>query len=88
LIFAYAPPRDSFRFTGATSFGRSFSDDSFNNIRTLVSTAALDWKMGRFLGTDGTLSLNFNYNQQTSYMPSVNDHSDVTGTLRLIITGF
>jgi len=88
LMFSYAPPQDSFRFTGATSFGRSFSDAGFNNIRTLVSTAALDWKMGRFLGKDDTLSLNFNYNQQTFYTPSVNYHSDVSGILRLTITGF
>jgi hypothetical protein len=88
LIFSYAPPKDPFRLTGATSFGRSFSDDGVNTIRTLVSTAALDWKMGRFLGKDDTLSLNFNYNQQTGYTPSVNYHSDVSGTLRLTVTGF
>ena len=88
LNVAYAPPQNSFRLTGTTSYGRSFSDNGLNSISTLVSTAALDWRMGRFLGTDDTLSLNFNYNQQNSYTPSIHDHSDVSGTLRLTITGF
>lgn len=88
LVFAYAPLRDSFRLTGATSFAQSFNGDGSNNNRTFGTAAVLDWKIGKFLGKDDTLSFNFNYNQQIGFTPSVSSHNDLSGMLQLKITGF
>jgi hypothetical protein len=88
FIFAYTPSPDSFRLTGGTSFAQSFSGDGLNSIRTFGTTAAVDWKMGKFLGKDDTLSFNFNYNQQRDFISSGNPHNDLTGMLLLKITGF
>ena len=88
LIFAYTPFRDVFKLTGGTSFARSFSDDGINNISTFGTTAAIDWKIGQFLGKDDTLSFNFNYNQQRDFISSGNPYNDLSGILLLRITGF
>ncbi len=88
LVFAYTPPRDSFRVTGATSFAQTFNGDGLNNTRIFGTRAALDWKIGKFFGKDDTLSFNLNYNQQPDLIPSVNSHTDLSGMLQLKITGF
>jgi len=88
FIFAYTPAPDSFKLTGVTSLAQSFSGDGLNSIRTFGTTAAVDWKMGKFLGKDDTLSFNFNYNQQRDFISSGNPHNDLTGMLLLKITGF
>jgi hypothetical protein len=88
LTFAYAPPQDSFRLTGATSLAKSFSDNEAYNSRIFGTTAALDWRIGKFLGKDDTLSFNVNYNQQVGVTPSANSHNDLSGMLQLKITGF
>lgn len=88
LIFAYTPVRDGFRLTGTTSFARSFGADGLNNIRTFGTTAAIDWKIGKFLGKDDFLSFNLNYNQQVDFISSGNSHNDLSGILQLKITGF
>jgi hypothetical protein len=88
FIFAYTPSPDSFKLTGGTLFAQSFSGDGLNSIRTFGTTAAVDWKMGKFLGKDDTLSFNFNYNQQRDFISSGNPHNDLTGMLLLKITGF
>ena len=88
LIFAYAPVRDGLRLTGTTSFARSFGADGLNNSKTFVTNAAVDWKIGKFLGKDDYLSLNLNYNQQVDFISSGNSHNDFSGMLQLRITGF
>jgi len=88
LIFAYTPVRDGFRLTGTTSFARSFGADGLNNIKTFGTTAAVDWKIGKFLGKDDYLSFNLNYNQQVDFISSGNSHNDLSGILQLKITGF
>ncbi len=88
LIFAYAPVRDGLRLTGTTSFARSFGADGLNNIKTFVTSAAVDWKLGKFLGKDDSLSFNLNYNQQVDFISSGNSHNDLSGMLQLRITGF
>ena len=88
LIFAYAPVRDGLRLTGTTSFARSFGADGLNNSKTFATNAAVDWKIGKFLGKDDYLSLNINYNQQVDFFSSGNSHNDFSGMLRLRITGF
>jgi hypothetical protein len=88
LVFAYTPLRDSFTLTGATSFTQTFNDDGLNNTRIFGSRAALDWKIGKFFGTDDTLSFNLNYNQQPDLISSASSHNDLSGMLQLKITGF
>jgi hypothetical protein len=88
LLFAYTPVRDGLRLTGTTSFARGFGSDGLNNIRTFGTTAALDWKIGKFLGKDDFVSLNLNYNQQVDFIAPSNSHNDFSGMLLLKITGF
>ena len=88
LFFAYTPYRDSLKLTGGTSFARGPSADGLNNVRTFSSTAAVDWKIGKFLGKDDLLSFNLNYNQQLDFVSSANSHNDLSGMLQLKITGF
>jgi hypothetical protein len=88
LTFAYTPPLDSFKLIGGSSFARSFSADGLNNVRTLGTTAAIDWKLGKFVGEDDILSFNLNYNQQLDFNSSVNSHNSFSGMLQLKVFGF
>ena len=88
LFFAYTPFQDSIKLTGGTSFARGPSTDGLNNVRTFSTTAAVDWKIGKFLGRDDLLSFNLNYNQQLDFISSANSHNDLSGMLQLKITGF
>jgi hypothetical protein len=88
LNFAYTPSRDSFKLIGGSSFTRSFSADGLNNVRSFGTTAALDWKLGKFLGEDDILSFNLNYNQQLDFTPSTNSQNNFSGMLQLKIFGF
>jgi hypothetical protein len=88
LMLTYAPYRDSFKLTGGTSFARTFSGDGLINLRTFGTVAAVDWKLGKFLGTDDIVSLNLNYNQQVDFISSGNSHNDVSGMIRIRVIGF
>jgi hypothetical protein len=88
LIFAYTPLRDAFRLTGTTSFARGFGSDGLNNVRTFGTAAALDWKIGKFVGKDDLVSFNLNYNQQVDFISPGNSHNDLSGMLLLKIIGF
>lgn len=88
LIFAYVPFRNSFKLTGTTSFARSFGSEGLNNVRTFGTAAAVDWRIGKFLGKDDFLSFNLNYNQQLDFISPANSYSDLSGMLQLRITGF
>ena len=58
-----------------------------NNIKT-GTTAAINWKIGKFLGKDDFLSFNLNYNQQVDFISPGNSHNDLSGMLQLRVTGF
>jgi hypothetical protein len=88
LLVTYTPPRDGFKLTSATSLGRGFGNDGLNNTRTFGTTAALDWKIGKFLGNDDFVSFNVNYNQQVDLISPGNSHNDLSGMILLKITGF
>jgi hypothetical protein len=87
LIFAYTPFRDA-KLTGKTSFARSFGAEGLNTANGFGTTAAIDWRIGKFLGKDDFLSFNFNYNQQPDFIPAGNAQNDLSGMLQLRITGF
>lgn len=88
IVFAYAPAREPFKVSGTASFARSLGNDGLNSVRSNGTTAALDWKIGNFLGKDDTLSFNFNYNQQLDFISATNSRNDLSGMLLLRITGF
>jgi hypothetical protein len=88
LTFAYTPPLDSFKLIGGSSFARSFSADGLNNVKTVGTTAAIDWKLGKFVGEDDILSFNLNYNQQLDFNSPVNSYNNFSGMLQLKIFGF
>jgi hypothetical protein len=88
LTFAYTPSPDSFKLIGGSSFARSLSADGLNSVRTFGTTAALDWKLGKFLGEDDILSFNLNYNQQLDFTSSASSHNNFSGMLQLKIFGF
>jgi hypothetical protein len=88
LTFAYAPSLNSFKLIGGSSFAQRFSTDGLNNVRTIGTTAALDWKLGKFLGEDDILSFNLNYNQQLDFTSSTNSQNNFSGMLQLKIFGF
>jgi hypothetical protein len=88
LQVAYVPFRDSFKLSGGTSFAQSFSADGLNNVRTFGTNAVMDWKLGKFLGRDDSLSFHLKYSQQLDAIFPSNSYSDVSGMLQLKITGF
>jgi hypothetical protein len=88
LMFAYAPFQKSFKLSGGTSFAQSFSADGLSNVRTFGTNAAMDWKLGNFLGKEDSLSFHLNYNQQLDAVFPSNSHRDLSGMLQLKITGF
>jgi hypothetical protein len=48
----------------------------------------MDWKIGKFLGRDDTVSLNVNYNRQRDLISSGKSYDDLSGILQLKVTGF
>ena len=88
LLFAYTPLRYGLTLTGATSIARGFGGDGLSNIKTVGTRAALDWKIGKFLGKDDFVSFNLNYNQQVDLISTSNSHNDLSGMLLLKIIGF
>ena len=87
--FAYTPPADSFKLIGSSSFTRSFSADGLSNVKSFNTAAAIDWKLGKFLGDDDVFSVNLNYNQQLDFPSSTNSpYNNFSGMFHLKIIGF
>lgn len=88
FAFAYAPARDPYKLTAGTSFTRSFSTDGARDLKALDTTAAFDWRLGKFLGREDVLSFNLKYNYQLDLVSPLNSRHDLTGMLQLKIVGF
>ena len=88
FAIVYTPIQDKFRLMGGTSFTRTFNRYALTDVTTIGTRAIMDWKIGKFLGGDDTLSLNFNYNRQRDLSSSGNSYDDLSGILQLRITGF
>ena len=84
----YKPYKNEFQLMGGTSFSRTVSRYALNDVRTLGTKAVIDWKLGKFLGRDDTLSFNLHYNRQRDVISSSNSSEDLSGILQLKITGF
>jgi hypothetical protein len=88
LAVVYTPRKDSLRLTGMTSFARRFDTDGAGDIKTLRAGAALDWKIGRFLGTTDKLSVSLDYHQRRERLSPGNSHGDFRTMLQWKVTGF
>jgi hypothetical protein len=88
LSFVYSPFQDEFKFTGGTSLTRTLNRYALSDVMTVASRAVIDWKIGKFIGRNDTLSFNINYNRQRDLISSANSSDDLSGILQLKITGF
>ncbi len=88
FALAYTPARDPYKLTAVTSFSRSFSTDGTTDLKTVDTTAAFDWKLGKFLGREDVLSFNLKYNYQLDLVSPPNFRHDITGMLQLKVVGF
>jgi hypothetical protein len=88
LSFTYSPLQSAFRLSGATSFSRIFNLDGTNDVRIHGTSAAVDWKLGKFLGRDDILSFTFNYNRHLDHVFRSNSHGGVSSMLQFKIAGF
>jgi hypothetical protein len=88
LSFTYSPLQSAFRLTGATSFSRIFSLEGTNDARIHGTSAVVDWKLGKFLGREDTVSFSFNYNRHLDHVFRNNSHGGVSSMLQLKIAGF
>jgi len=84
----YIPRGKSFRLTGGTSFSRTFSRDGSNDVSIHGTSAAVDWKIGKFLGQNDTLSFTFNYDRQLDRVFRANSYDGLSSMLQLKIAGF
>ncbi|MGE5302400.1 MAG: hypothetical protein ACM3TN_03670 [Alphaproteobacteria bacterium] len=88
FAFAYTPILESYKLSGNTSFSRSLSADGSKDLTTVTTAAALDWRLGAFLGKDDILSFNLNYNHQRDPLSSPSSRGNFFGLLQLKVTGF
>jgi hypothetical protein len=88
LAFVYTPFKDWIRLSSDTTVTRSFSIDGSSDIRTFGTGAALDWKIGKFVGAANRLSFSVNYNHRLDLLSQANSQKDVRGMLLLQVTGF
>jgi hypothetical protein len=88
FAIVYTPFRDKIRVIGGTSFTRTFNRYALTDITNIGTRAIMDWKIGKFLGRDDTVSLNINYNRQRDLISSGNSYDDLSGILQLKVTGF
>jgi hypothetical protein len=84
----YTPFQDKFRLIGGTSFTRTFNRYALTDVTKIGTRAVMDWKIGKFLGRDDTVSLNVNFNRQRDLISSGNSYDDLSGILQLKVTGF
>ena len=88
FAIVYTPLQDRFRIVGGTSFTRTFNRYALTDVATIGTRAMMDWKIGKFLGRDDTVSLNVNYNRQRDLISSGKSNDDLSGILQLKVTGF
>jgi hypothetical protein len=88
FAIVYTPFQDKFRLIGGTSFTRTFNRYALTDVTNIGTRAIMDWKIGKFLGRDDTVSLNVNYNRQRDLISSGNSSNDLSGILQLKVTGF
>ena len=88
VAVAYTPFKDWLRLSSDTTLTRSFTLDGSSDTRIFGTGAALDWKIGKFIGAVDRLSLSVNYNHRLDVVSPSNSQQDVRGMLLLQVTGF
>jgi hypothetical protein len=86
--FMYSPIRDLLKLTGGTFFSRTFNSDGSNDVSIHGTSAAVDWRIGNFLGRDNTLSFTVNYNRQLDHVFRSNSLRDLSSMLQFKIADF
>jgi hypothetical protein len=88
LLVSYSPPKTAFRLTGGTSFSRIFNSEGSNDMSIHGASASVDWKLGKFLGRQDSLSITFNYNKLVDHISRSNSYGGLSSMLQLKIAGF
>jgi hypothetical protein len=88
LLLSYSPLKTGFRLTGGTSFSRIFNTEGSNDISIHGASASVDWKLGKFLGREDSLSITFNYNRLVDHISRSNSYGGLSSMLQLKIAGF
>jgi hypothetical protein len=88
LSLTYSPHQSAFRLSGGTSFSRIFYRDGSNDVGIHGTSAFFDWKIGKFLGRNDSLSFTLNYNRHLDYVFRSNARDDLSSMLQFKIAGF
>jgi hypothetical protein len=81
-------PWSNLQLTGRASYSRGISEDSVRDASTLNTLASLNWKIGKSLGTDQYLSLQFEYRNQRANPTVSNSSPNITGMVQLKLLDF
>jgi hypothetical protein len=88
LSLTYSPLQSPIRLTGGASFSRIFNRDGSNDVSIHGTSAVVDWKIGKFLGRNDTLSFTFSYDRQLDRVFRANSHDGLSSMLQFKIAGF
>ena len=88
LSLTYSPLQSAIRLTGGASFSRILSRDGSNDVSIHGTSAVMDWKIGKFLGRNDTLSFTFTYDRQLDRVFRANSHDGLSSMLQFKIAGF
>jgi hypothetical protein len=73
---------------GGTTFSRIFNSDGASDVSMHGTSAGVDWKIGKFLGPNDTLSFTFNYERRLDRIFRANSQDGLSGILQFKIAGF
>jgi hypothetical protein len=88
LSLTYSPLQSAIRLTGGASFSRIFNRDGSNDVSIHGTSAVVDWKIGKFLWRNDTLSFTFSYDRQLDRVFRANSHDGLSSMLQFKIAGF
>jgi len=88
LSLTYSPLQSAIRLTGGASFSRIFNRDGSNDVSIHGTSAVVDWKIGKFLGRNDTVSFTFNYDRQLDRVFRANSHDGLSSMLQFKFAGF
>ena len=88
LSLTYSPLQSAIRLTGGASFSRISNRDGSNDVSVHGTSAVADWKIGKFLGRNDTLSFTFSYDRQLDHVFRANSHEGLSSMLQFKIAGF
>jgi hypothetical protein len=88
LSLTYSPLQSAIRLTGGASISRIFNRDGSNDVSMHGTSAVVDWKIGKFLGRNDTLSFTFSYDRQLDHVIRANSHDGLSSMLQFKIAGF